>query len=415
MRLTSPEAAKPKDELRPYLAILGIVFLLIALGTNFANRAIGSNEDIPNDFLTYWLASRMVLAGGNPYDPMQWATAHSTYEVEFIANQSFLYPIPMAIMLIPLGLLPLKSAFLLWSGLALLMITIAVILLLKSHISPLSLSMFLPLFFGILLFRGTITSILNGQIAPLLFLFLSLAVHWFSRRRDHWAGLAISFLLLKPSIGGPLTLLMAIGFLATRNWAALMGLAAGSMSILLLGSIYSPRWIVDFVLISIHKASDNLGYAPTLWGIAGAACGYKAACTMVGGALLSIGLAALILGFFIRKRSHISPPNMLALALPVALVSTPYLWAYDHLLAIIPLILLIKRMEKHGVSYIVKASPILIFDLLALLLVLLAFEVGFDVWSALVPLSVLWLTVTYELKCQDPAQESAPHESPPQQ
>jgi len=113
--------------------ILGIIFIIVLLGlsldgvTTFQKFDI----DIPNDFFTFWLASRMVYQGDDPYDSSQWIKGHEEFQANFIANDTFLYPIPLAILL-PFGFLHVKGAYVAWVFLSFVMIAVSIILLINT-------------------------------------------------------------------------------------------------------------------------------------------------------------------------------------------------------------------------------------------------------------------------------------------
>jgi len=77
----------------------------------------------------------------------------------------------------------------------------------------------------------------------------------------------------------------------------------------------------------------------------------------------------------------------------VVLLITPYLWAYDQILLILPLAVVVMGMAESGIGYLRAALIPLGISVLALGLLFLAGSFGSDVWSAVVPLAILALVV----------------------
>lgn len=376
--------------------ILVAIFFIVLLGLSLDGVTTfqKSDIDIPNDFFTFWLASRMVYRGDDPYDSSQWIKGHEEFQANFIANDTFLYPIPLAILL-PIGFLPVKSAYVAWGILSFVMIVVSIIMLIKAIARKLSLSIFLLILVGVLLFRGTITSLMFGQIAPLLLLIIAVAAWMWSRNYWILGGVIISLVLLKPSIGVPFISLVVVGLLLIRRWLGPLGIISGSFALLSIGFLYDPSWVIDYLSIIFMKGSHNLGYSPTLWGLAGTACNHKNTCTLQAGVILTIILFTYLIYIAVKKRSQFTPFGIIALAITASILITPYLWAYDHILCLISPIMISIAMERKGVPYILAPSLILILDLVALFLLVLAFRVGSDALSAFIPAIVLVFTARY--------------------
>ena len=122
--------------------------------------------------------------------------------------------------------------------------------------------------------------------------------------------------------------------------------------------------------------------------MAGALCGHAAGCTgWLGGALagaLALGAAALLFLFPARY----SPLPVVALSIVTGLLVTPYLWAYDQILLLLPITLVISELIQRGRIFLLNALAFLALDVVAIALLFLALQTGEDVWSGLLPLLV---------------------------
>jgi len=382
-----------KKRLNTVIGLWVIIVALSILAFNVSSFLVSSDSGIPNDFFTFYLASRMISDGDDPYDPSSWVEGHKEYSVDFVANDTFLYPLPLAIFLSPLSLLSLWDAYRFWFLVSIISLITSLVLLIRSEFKSLPISRTIPLLVGIFLFRGTITSLLFGQISPFLLLLIATSLYLVSINNWLLASVTLSTLVLKPNIGGPFLAILAVLFFIYQNWKALLGLLAGSLTIFLIGSIYSPNWIYNFIQISLAKGSRNLGFAPTLWGVSGALCSRKEECALVLGAFFSLFIIAFVISLFLRSKSNIANPSLISISLCSATIVTPYLWSYDHVLILAPLILAILRMDKRGIPYWITFSVPFVFDLFALLLIFIALRVGNDIWSVLIPASVLGMLV----------------------
>lgn len=374
------------------LAVVGLLGMLI-LGSLALRSAV---PGIPNDFFTFWLASRMGLAGESPYDATQWRAGHEQFQAEFVANKTYLYPVPLAVF-IPLGLLPLHSAFTAWFVLAVLMMVAGVVLVLDSQHIQLTASSTLPIIAGVLLFRGTINALMFGQIAPMLFFAIALTMWlWTKRSKPRWflGGLALSITLLKPSLGVPLVALLSIALLVRGNWAATQGLVFGSVFFWLVGFILDPSWVARYLRFAMPWGLGNLGYGPTLWGVAGTACSHQPTCFFVLGSVLSVALVAIWLYFALVKDGEAGETELVVLSIPVAVLVT-HLWSYDQLLCLVSLIALSAMLRRRRAAFLVTSSIVLLVDLLALSLAAVAHKVNSDVWSVAVPVVVFFLVLLF--------------------
>ena len=89
----------------------------IALLAAFSQRALQNLARIDyrnSNFVFFWLAGRMAVTGEDPYNEAQWLAQHEINHVTWQADPVFSYPLPLAVFLAPLGLLPLDAAYVCW-------------------------------------------------------------------------------------------------------------------------------------------------------------------------------------------------------------------------------------------------------------------------------------------------------------
>ena len=112
-------------------------------------------------------------------------------------------------------------------------------------------------------------------------------------------------------------------------------------------------------------------------------------CVVEIGLLLTVLVLSAVMAVFLMRRGNLAARLAVAIAIPAALLVTPYIWAYDQILLIAPIVLLALEMKDQGYPYIATAPILLFFSLASLLLIVVATSIGRDAWSAFLSLLVL--------------------------
>jgi hypothetical protein len=367
--------------------LLGLLFIFI--GTKIVNPVEYANSD----FFSFWLAGHSSLTGNDPYSETYWVPAHSQFGAKWVSDKTFLYPLPLAIFLTPLGFLPLKSAFITWVALSLCMYLISVLLLVKNRKLLSFKSYLFPILLSLLLFRPLIVALMYGQISALLLLLLALAVFWMEQGKWVWGGAALAMLALKPSIGASLIILIALWGFFSHKWQLLAGLIGAGLFLVLVGWIRDSQWISKYLAIGQGKLASTFGYSPTIWGVAGKICDQSFPCTYQIGALLTGGIIILALVALWRQRTRLSPFAVISLSVPLVLLLTPYIWPYDQSLLIFPIIFIVAYFRERA-PYLITAALFLFIDLLGLIFLYQADRIGHESWNAGLTAAVFGLVVS---------------------
>ena len=160
-----------------------------------------------SDFFTFWLGAHLTGQGLDVYDPGVWAAGHTQFGSTWLENQYYVYPLPLAILQIPLGWLSLSSAAMGWVFFSILGIFVAVYLLRDSDYPLASLIFVLC---GVYLNRSVLTTLRNGQLGASLLILLVVSLWLLSKRKESWDGIGLALLLLKPTVGLPLVGLIVL-------------------------------------------------------------------------------------------------------------------------------------------------------------------------------------------------------------
>jgi hypothetical protein len=253
--------------------------------------------------------------------------------------------------------------------------------LLLGHVNGfrLSLARFGIALLGTFAFRGTLVTLWNGQITVLLLAMLTSFLVLESRGRPFLAGLALALVVLKPNPFLLLAPLAGIWLVARRRWRIVLGGTVGLSALLGTSWLVQPGWLLEW--LKVRGKTEATFKMPTIWGVAyELSPGLWPLLGLLAAALLSGGM-----GWLVLARRDLDAPSVISLALCGSLLITPYAWAYEHALLVLPLTLILARVEPRAMAYGVWLAPVLV---LPWLLYLLALKLDRDMASVVVPVLV---------------------------
>lgn len=378
------------------IPLLGILFFFIAV------RIVNPTEYPNKDFFTFWLAGRLALLGQNPYNNEIWIGGHHLFGASWIPNATYIYPYPLSLIFIPLGLLPLYQAFVVWVFLTQFMIVLSASLLLGLYSASQIKLYILPIFTGIVIFRPTIITLTYGQLSGfLLLVIVFIIILW--ERGKWWQGtIFLPILALKPNLGVPIIILLLINLFRKKEITSIIAGGISGLVLLGVGLVQNPKWISEFLKAGNIKLSQTFGFSPTIWGISTLICDYKLKCTIWSGSILGIILLIGTIYLLIKYKRDLSPAILVGLVITIMLIITPYTWPYDQLLLVVPIIILIMNLAKAGYKFIHVGLIFIIIDLLAFLLLGISAIIKLEILNVTIPLSVLGLLVWSLSKSRKP-------------
>jgi hypothetical protein len=202
---------------------------------------------------------------------------------------------------------------------------------------------------------------------------------------------------LKSSFGIPILALLGIWLLVRRQWKAIGGMAITGVLLLCIGWLQRLDWISAFLSVTSRLSGFYIGLSPTLWGLSRLACGGTLAPASSAGVScltwLGLALAALLAvattAVLALRGRQIRPALAMSLAICCAVLVTPYLWAYDHILLLIPILLAAGQMASLKMPFLATGTLLLGASLVCLILLSVAMVRGTDEFSALFPLLCL--------------------------
>ncbi|MCB0103748.1 MAG: DUF2029 domain-containing protein [Anaerolineales bacterium] len=364
---------------KPLGALLTLLMLALLI---FARAQVSRGFDVPaSNFSFFWLAGRMLLDGQDPYKESQYLAGHDANKMDWRPNNIFPYPLPLALLCIPLGFFSMQTAYFIWQAFTLVMVALAVHLLLQHWQTNEHRTLFLPTFFFLLFFGPLYLSTHAGTIGILTVIFILAAILLFEKDQSFWAGAALALTMLKPPQGITILLLSGVWLLARRDWKAMAGVAAGGLGIFIVGLLQDPHWVQKFLGAGDAVLARTQGIHSNVWAFAYLACKGSAPCsTLLGGilSLIPLGGASLLLW---KNQAKWSAWEALNLIIPIGFVSTIYLWTYDQLPYIIPIVWVMGTLVRKRRGVLLAFGFLILLDLVSIFALVQLTFTGKDLWS----------------------------------
>src|SRR6266545_3898734 len=300
-----------------------------------------------SDFMSFYLGSRSIIEGIDPYDADAWRAMHvavGTSGHSLIPNRTgYGYPLTTAVLALPFALLPPAVAAASW-------------------------------------FVAQIA--LAGNVGGFLLAIAAFTAAFLADRRYAAAGAVAGLALLKPH---PFLLAAPLVFLLLPDrarWRFLGGAAVVSASVVAISLALRPEWILGWLNSAIRLQAINQDRA-NAWGPT------PHDARWLGWILLA--LFAVVFLVWLRWRRP-TGPALIAGVLPLSLFAAPYVWSYDHSVLFVTAAVCVAAIApladrvRAGRMAIVAA----VFVLLPWLLYVLSFRLeGEEPMTALVPVVAL--------------------------
>lgn len=368
--------------------LIGLAFglgLVVASGyADWPGEALGRT-----DFAKFWAGPRALLLGRDPYDARTWLDPTLQLGATLIDwpdhGSTPRYFGWAVLLMFPFGLLPLATAFALWTVGGITAAAAAVYVLLRRtlHGHPIAHTL---VAMTLLASQPARLTVLLGQWGFVLTAALIAAVVWTRGGRSTRGGLSSIAFLAKPQL-----FVLTAPALAIWAWrrgqrrviaiAAAAGAAIVGLSLVLL-PLWPSAWIRDIASPGVAAEPQTTTLASVLYGFFGQPGTWLAFAVIV-------GCAAIAFAFDSRGDAW------LAAWLSLSLVAAPYVWSYDQTLLIVPLVLgagvVARRSRPLATGVIITGTFILV--VLTTVLAVVAARRNLESYSAVIPLLVFVLLV----------------------
>lgn len=250
--------------------LLLFTILVVALRQLFTLEAAGANDFYPR----YRGAALFWREGIDPYsDAATEAIQMDMYGRPALPEEDqvlFVYPFYVTFMLLPLVWLPLDYSWIqaIWLATLLLVMGTAVFLTLRLLNWQQPVWLFaLTLLWAVLFYHFTRTVIL-GQFAAFVFLWLAAALLALKRGRDGWAGFWLALTTIKPQMVILVIPALLLWALAQRRWRFVAGFGLTLAILFGLSFLLLPSWLTSFVQQVLTYPGYTFTGSP-LWVITG--------------------------------------------------------------------------------------------------------------------------------------------------
>ena len=362
---------------------LAVLAIAAAAGIVFAQVGWPAEQYRHNDFAGFWVGSRLLLDGRDPYDFAAFLDMHQRIGSRGFAinppGTAYGYPLTAALLFAPFALFPITLAAPLWL-VTQVSLALAALVGLARHLFGPTLRRDLPvvLAFAISCQPAWLLAA-GGNLGGYLLAIAAASATLLLAGRPAAAGAVAGLLIVKPHpllIALPLILLLLPRRSAVRMLA---GIASVAGAIVFVTLLLQPGWMSEFLV-----PFGRIGGAPvprsTIFGLLGGT-----------GPVVWVIVAALLAAFFVWARKGQPLPVVIGAAVPVSLLAIPYGWSYDHLLLLLTAAVILAVVASARARARAAVLFLLAIALIPLpwLLYAIAFRRGDESWSAIVPLGVL--------------------------
>jgi hypothetical protein len=368
------------------LIIFGLIIIALVAGYFIASSQ-NYYKTQGKDFFALWLAPKLLIIGKNPYNPIDWITAYGKFGANWVMDKGYLYPLPLAVLLVPIGVLPVEGAAVIWIALGILAVLFTSYLLLSIGKNNWKYNQIIPIGIGIFLFRSVLETLRLGQLDWLILVFLTVGLFFWEKQNWLLGGMVFALSVLKPQIGIPVILFLSIWLLQRHKWSGIIGEGAVLCSLFFIGWLYNHSWLQSWSATGSGKIGANICCTPTIWGFSSMISGFNLDIGLVLGILLTIFIC--ILTFFLLYQ--IQPEDSkfaVGLSIPAALLVSPYLWTYSQIILVLSILLIVNNLRQNRFPYLITVTFPLIIGLLSSAIVIVSIKVGVDTISSLVPLII---------------------------
>jgi hypothetical protein len=348
--------------------LLTLLIALLGLAVLLARGPL-----LMNDFVEYWAASRLVLTGGNPYDPAQMLAVERSAGFPGVEPLLMLNPPPVLALVLPFGAMPYRQAALLW------LIVNSVALLWSVHLlwdlvggsirtrrAALAMSVF---------FLPSVAALVLGQISILILLGLALLLRFERRARWAAAGASSTLLLIKPHVIYLVGAALVAWWIRTRNRDFLRG-ACLAVLLSLVPLAFDPSLFGQYFEM-LHTESLEHFSTSTLGTLLRIAAGDPSRFGLQFLPMV-LGFAYLLTRLRRRRGSEWSWEREMPALVTVSAATAAYGWLFDYVVLLIAALPMLDIATRNG--------GLRLAFTVAFWLVITAFSY----WQALQSVNALW-------------------------
>lgn len=329
-----------------HLVAAFLIVLLASAVLGFDAWIVTSIQEAKNsDFFQFWAAGRSILQRSDPYDPLEWRQiyeqeGHWRWQTD---QRVFLYPLWTAFPFVPLALLPVSAAFLVWTLMSEALLFMSVVLLMRAlNWTNHNLWLLLTLATA-MAFEPVSLTILFGQLGIVLLCLVAGSLYLTTRGRYAQAGALLALTLIKPQLFLLVYPVLIVTMILRRRWSFLAAFAGTVAALFVSSLLLVPHWIGAWQASVGRSATVRLSLSPTIWGAShsvAVALHREDLWPIVGICALAALLGILTFALFARGRVMAKAGTLqtgLSLSMLASLLIAPYVLSYDFVLLLLPI------------------------------------------------------------------------------
>ena len=393
-RLKKP-MLQAKEPVRWWLWLFGAALIFLLIGWLHYLFVVSPLDYANKDFMSLWTGGKAVLRGLDPYNVAVWQPLRAEYGSRWMPDPRAPFPLWTFLFTVPFALFPLQIGAAAWLTFQEALLVLNMMWLVGSigRYRPSAAEVAL-LALGAFASITTALVLINGQMTYALLAILTLYLLLARAERPFWAGFILSFIALKPNPFIVFVPLFGLWLLWRRRWHTVAGTVVGGALLLAVSWIVQPGWLPAW--LNARSKTAVVEITPTVWGLAAE---LSPTWWLPLGTVLTVVIVAVV-GWYLFTRDDLDEASVLSLAIAASLLTTPYVWTYEHALLFLPWLWAFTQLRRRRLA---QMGWVLLAWLLPWLLFMVAALRSRETYAFLVP--VLALVVIWWLEGRAPVQE----------
>jgi len=318
------------------------------------------------DYVQYWAASRVNLAGGNPYDWHELLTAERQAEPS-LTTPVLMWNPPWTLSLTTLpGLLPYQLSRTVWMTLCCLILAGSSVFLWNYWGGPTKGTIAAAML--VFAFPASFFATVMGQMSPLMLLGIVGFLYFEEKQRLGWAGAAVALTLVKPQVTYLLWAALLLWSLRSGRWRVLAGASAAVVAMCIVPLAANP-WVVSQYVHAVLDHPPTYFVTPTVGALLRLVIGWDHTWPM-----LLPPLAGLAWWGWHCRGLDWTWRSQISLLLLVSVVTSPYVWLFDQVV-LLPAVIQLAATHARGRSRATTTAAILCVSSIALAFATLTWDV----------------------------------------
>ncbi|MCC6604564.1 MAG: DUF2029 domain-containing protein [Anaerolineae bacterium] len=337
--------AVPEKSQNPFIIALLILVVFALLTWGMYEMLTGPARYNNRDFMSLYAGGKAILRGLDPYDPAVWLPLRAELGSTWMPDDRAPFPLWTLLLALPFAALDLGWGAAAWLAFSLCVLGGGMVLLITTYYEkPLPVAEFALVALFTFTYRAVLVSMNNGQITFLLFFLLALFLWLVRRERPFLAGIILSLVIIKPNAFVLFVPAFGLWLLWRRRWHILAGAAAGGLGMLLVSWLVLPGWLSEW--LNVTGKTEVTAITPTVWGLAYEI--WPEWWAILG--LVFVVVVTAVVGLILFRNPTLTETEVMPLALIGSLLTTPYAWVYEHLLLLLPALLIFFAFKHRGLA-----------------------------------------------------------------